>query len=148
MPFSEYDINPTVTVSDVRTAFGDADATSIPDATIEQKIEEEELIVSAQLPDDLDELEVPEGAREEAVEMLIKRRAARESWHSSPTAVRKQALDSAVSYDVQSFRGRLNDNVEEAYAVLGLDRGGDRAAFVDATGSSFKDRNKTNDRLL
>lgn len=148
MPFSEYDIDPTVTVADVRTAFGDANADPIPDDTIEQRLDEEKLIVSAQLPDDLTDLEVPEGAREEAVEMLIRRRAARESWHSSPTAVRKQALDSAVSYDIQSFRGRLNSNVEEAYAILGIDRDSTSAPIVDATGSSFKDRNKTNDRTL
>lgn len=135
MPFSNYDITIEVTVEDVRTAFGEADATAIDDALIKQKIDEEKLIVASQLPDDLADLAIPESVWEDGIEMLIRRRVARGSWHASPTAVRKQALDSAVSYDIQGFRGRLNNNVEEAEQILGLDPGGDSAAFIDVTGS-------------
>ena len=157
MPFSSYEIDPQVTIDDVHTALGEADGSAIPDETIRQKIEEEMLIVASHLPANLDELAIPKNAgemdeadvisiREDGVEMLIRRRVARGSWHSSPTTVRKQALDMTVSYDIQSFRGRLNDNVEDAYDILGIPRGGSSAPFSDATGSAFKPRGKTHER--
>lgn len=144
MPFSDYpEINPTVTVEEVRTAFGGADASVIPDATIQLKIDEEMLIVAAHLPDDLDQLEVPESQWEAAVEMLIRRRVAEASWQATPTKVRKQALDASVSYDIQGFRAKLENNIDDAYDVLGIARDdGGSAAIADATGSAF--RNRTN----
>lgn len=135
MAFDDYDITIEVTVDEVRTALTEIDASTIPNATISQKIEEEKLIVEAELPDDLDELAT--SSPKAAIEMLVRRRAARHSWHSSPTEVRQQALDAARSFDTQAFRGHLNDAVEEAYAVLGLDRDGSSAAIVDATTSMF-----------
>lgn len=137
MVFDDYEFEIDVTIADVRTALTDVNATTLPDETIQQAIDEETLIVKAELPDSVESLAVDRDDAKAAVEMLIRRRAARGSWHSSPTEVRQQALDAARSYDAQAFRGRLNDNVDEAYAILGLDRDGTSAAFIETTTSQF-----------
>ena len=145
MPFSEYNLTINVTVDDVKMAFTGlgANADVFADESIQQKIDEESLIVSAKLPDDLNDLCIPESMWEEAIEMLVRRRAARGTFTASPTVVSKQALDARVSYDVQAFRGRLRDSVEEAEEMMCLHTGGSSAGIAEATGSAFRQRDKT-----
>lgn len=127
-----------VTIDDVRTSLNGIGSEFIPDATIQQAINEEELTVLAELPDGWDEeladsLDGTSYEPADAVELLVQRRAARNAFHSSPAEVRRQALDAVVSMDIQAFRGLLNKNVEKAYELIGVPRGGEAAAFVDAT---------------
>lgn len=131
-----------VTIEEVRTSLNGIGSDYIPDATVEQAIEEATLTVLAELPDGWDSLlqERLEGTSydpEDAVELLVQRRAARNAFHSTPTEVRRQALDAVVSMDIQAFRGMLNDNVEFAYELVDVPRGGKSAAFADATKSVF-----------
>lgn len=131
-----------VTTEEVRTSLNGIGSDYIPDATVEQAIDEATLTVLAELPDGWDSLlqERLEGTSydpEDAVELLVQRRAARNAFHSTPTEVRRQALDAVVSMDIQAFRGMLNDNVEFAYELVDVPRGGKSAAFADATRSVF-----------
>lgn len=137
MTFDDHEFTIDVTIDGVRTSLSEIDASSLPDATIQQAIEEETLTVKAKLPDTTDELNTQlEGEDlEAAVEMLVRRRAGRAAFNTSPMEVRQQALDAARSFDVQSFRGWINTRIEEAEEAVGIPQGGTSAAFTDATTS-------------
>ena len=124
-------VDSDVTIDDVRLALDDIDASALADEVVESAISDEEVIVGAMLPDDWEDH--PDDYPEELVAKYIKFRAAHRSFHSSPVEVRKQALDAAVSYDIQSFRGRLTTNVQEIEDLLFPDLDGNTAAFVDVT---------------
>lgn len=127
---------------DVRKILSEIDAEQLSDKVLAQSINDESVIVAAMLPDDWEDH--PDDYPPELVELYVKRRAARESWNQSPTEVRKAALDASVSYDIQAFRGRLNNRVDEIEAILFPDLDGSTAAFVTATkhggGESAYDR--------
>lgn len=131
MGFDDIDLTP----DDVRTSLNEIPAKMIPDDVITGAIDDERVVLGSELPPEDEWGEKPYAdVTDERVELLWKRRAAREAFHASPTEVRRQALDAVVSYDIQAFRGRLNSKVRKAYEVLGLPQQGSSAAFVDATG--------------
>lgn len=124
-----------VTVEDVRAILNEIDANQLPDSAIQAAIDDEETVVDAMLPPDWENAydDLTTAQTEDLVAVYVKRRAAREGFNNSPMIARKQALDAVVSYDVQSFRGRLNDRVDEIEEILFPGHGGEHAAFVDAT---------------
>lgn len=129
--------NSGVDVDDVRTELSDIPPSLISDSVIVDAIEDSELFVSVELDDDWpDNLpkEIDEETKGGVESMLVKRRAARKAWTSSPAEVRRQAIDAVVSYDIQEFRGKLNSRVDEVYELMGIHQDGDRAAFADVTG--------------
>lgn len=134
---TEPDIN--VSVEDVRLALNAIDADKIPSDVIEAAIKSEETVVRAMLPEDWVAFYEGEGLDQQAVEDLldvyVARRAAREAFNNSPMVARKQALDAVISYDVQSFRGRLRGRIEDIEEILFPDRGATSAPFVDVSSS-------------
>lgn len=119
-----------VTVSDVRTELAEIDADALPDSTIQSAIDKKEIEVGSALPDDW---ESDDEITQRHVDNIITQEAKRKAFNSAPTEVRTQALDAAVSFDVQAFRQQLKDDVADAWSAIGKDKGGSSAAFIDAT---------------
>lgn len=122
----------TVTADDIRTELDEIDADRLEESTIQRRIEDAEIEVEAALPSDW-QTDTHEEITTERVEMLVRRIAARDAFHSSPMKVREQALDAVVSWDIQSFRGRLNDRVSKAWELIGLPRADGPSPFATAT---------------
>lgn len=124
-------VDSNVTVSDVRQALNEIEADAIADSTIQNAIDDREIAVGTDLPagwEDDPEITVRH------VDNIVKHEAKRQAFNSAPTEVRVQALDAAVSLDIQAFRGQLRRDIERAWAAIGQDRGGSSSPFIDATG--------------
>lgn len=119
-----------VTVADVRTALQEVDADAIPDSTIQAAIDDTEIHVGPNLPDDW---ESDDEITSRHVDNIVKHEAKKQAFNSAPMEVRVQALDAAVSMDIQAFRRQLTEDVEKAWSAIGHHRGGNSAAFIDAT---------------
>jgi hypothetical protein len=121
----------TVTTDDVRTALAEVDEAFVPETTIYQKIGDAEFDVNFQLENyGIDTHEV----KQKAFDLCVRAVAARQAWNSTPAEVRRQALDTVRSYDLQEMRHQLRRNEEEAWERLGIPADdGTSAAFVDVT---------------
>lgn len=141
-------IDPTVTTEQVRAALNEIDESALPDATIEDALDDAEILVESQLPADLegsDRINLPDHWDElteteqdewidKRVDHLIKHIAKRKAFNSSGAEVNVSAMEASVSMDINAFRGQLRRDVEQAWEALGFVQGGDSSPFVDATG--------------
>lgn len=122
----------TVTIADVRDALSDVDTTEFPDATIEQKLTQAEVIIETSLDDDaLADL------NQEVYENAVIQTAAYRTYASAPAEMKREALDLSVTYDVQTFVNRLKDDRDYWLALAGVSRGGKSAAIADHTDGVF-----------
>lgn len=114
-----------VSVSDVRTALNEVDASQLSDAVIQQKIDDAELDIDAPDPS----LDDGEALRDRAV----RQQAAFEAFTTSPPQTQKSAIEASASWNVELYMTELKDRMNDALASLGDTEGGTSAAFFKTT---------------
>lgn len=119
----------SITSDDVRTALNEIDQKAIPDAVIDQKIGQAQVIVQDQAVKQDDD----------HYDYAITQTAAYLAFTASPPMEQKRALDASAQWDVEGFIQNLKNQMELAMQTAGGGSGGTSAAFTDHTGGAIRD---------